>query len=131
MKSAATTKATLDAIIAFDPTKANAGNICANCGHEGHTARNCTEAYDAERVRKNIQLYVNHKTRNVDAPKSQVHAMCTAMATEMLRDQGVSPPASSAGDTDAEATDPEDSSSYDSEEEDEKRSSDSRRSPTK
>ena len=82
-------------------------------------------------MKKNIELYVKHKTRNVDAPKSQVHAMCTAMATEMLRDQGVSPPASSAGDTDAEATDPEDSSTYDSEEEDEKRSSDSRRSPTK
>ena len=127
----ATTKATLDAIIAFDPTKANAGNVCANCGHEGHIARSCTEAYDAERVKKNIELYVKHKTRNVNAPRGQLHAMCTAMATEMLHDQCGSPPASSAGDTDAEATDPEDSTSDDGEDEDEKRSGDSKRSPVK
>ena len=122
--------AVLDAIVAFDPTKSNAADICANCGHAGHTAKRCTEAYDADRVRKNIQLYVEHKTRNIDAPKGQVHAMCSAMAAEMFHQQCGTPSPSSAEDTDAEATDPEDSASDNGEEEEEERSNDSKRSPT-
>ena len=127
----AATNGVLDAIIAFDPTKSNAANICANCGHEGHTARNCSEPYDADRVKRNIELYVKHKTRNVNAPKGHLQVMCTAMATQVYQDQCGSPPASSAGDTDADATDPEDNTSEDDEDEVEEKSSDSKRSPLK
>ena len=117
--------ASVNAVIPFDPTKKDS---CANCGHQGHLAKDCKHPIDKERVKKNIELFVKHKSASVQLASV---AVAKAMATELYREQCENP-SEREDETDVDATDAEDSlASDEGEDEEEEALPDSARSQRK
>ena len=103
--------------MAFDPSRADA---CANCGQTGHRASQCKEPKDEERIKRNIQLHIEHKAKGHST--AVLKSMTAAMADALYEEQCGVPPDNrhyQCDSTDVDETDPESSIASEGEDEDE------------